>query len=361
MIMNTWCKAAYFWAAMLIAVAPLQAQTLKGAEAVVTVGWFGPLSGPVASLGEQNLKGIELAIRAFKADRIKLIVEDDQFTVKNSVSAYEKLKAERPLIVLSPTYNGVLALAPKADRDRVLIANSLDASSEIAKAGELTLGLGYYADGHGANFAKAISNHKAQRVAVFYNQGESFTQLIVNAFKDSYAGKIVLVEGYNPASSDFRASIIRMKRLNVDTVLLIGWDEAGLFVKQSNNVGFLPAIFGLASFTSPGFLSNAGKTSLDLYCLDWDSNSEEFQEIERLYKQQYGQAPSQPLFVALGYDAMTLVLKALERSGSPEEFQKNLFGISFKGLTGHYKLDSDGIVRGATSQNKVVKLSNLAY
>ena len=356
--MSRWYVIACLLGTIFIAIIPILAQNSDGAEATVTIGWFGPLSGPVASLGEQNLRGIELAIRAFKAARIRLITEDDTFSVKSSLSAYEKIKAESPLIVLSPTYNGVLALAPKADRDKVLVANSLDASSEIANAGEFILGLGYYADGHGAHFAKAISSHNAKRVAVFYNQGETFTQLIVDAFKESYAGNIVLVEGYNPSSSDFRASIIKMKRLNVDTVLLIGWDEAGLVVRQSNDVGFRPAIFGLASFTSPGFSSNAGQHSLDLFCLDWDSNSEEFQELERLYKAQYGQAPSQPLFVALGYDVMTLVLKALEMGRSTEEFQQNIFDVSFKGLTGYYKLDRDGIVRGVVSQNKIMKLSN---
>jgi branched-chain amino acid transport system substrate-binding protein len=355
--MNTRVLVALFLSVISLVTSKALAQSSAAQADVVTVGWFGPLSGPVASLGQQNLRGIELAIRDFAANRVRLLTEDDQFSVRNSFSAYEKLKAEKVFIMLSPTYNGVLALAPKADRDKILVANSLDASSEVAKAGEYVLGLGYYADGHGQNFARAISDHNAKRVAVFYNQGETFTQLIVNGFKEHYSGTIVLTEGYNPSSSDFRSSIVKMKSLNVDTVLLIGWDETGLFVRQANDAGFLPAVFGLASFTSPGFLSNAGRTKLEIYCLGWDPHSKQSQEIVRRYKNSYGEAPVEPLFVALGYDAMTLVLKALEKGSTVAEFQSNIYATSFKGLTGSYQLDRDGIVRGITSQNKVVRIN----
>jgi hypothetical protein len=48
----------------------------------------------------------------------------------------------------------------------------------------------------------------------------------------------VMIESYSPSSRDFRSSIIKMKNLKVDTVLLIGWDESGFFVRQSEDLGF---------------------------------------------------------------------------------------------------------------------------
>ena len=340
----------------VIVESPLKAQQKEAVVDAVAIGWFGPLSGPVASLGEQNLRGVQLAIKDFGAGRVKLLAEDDRFTAKDSLSAYEKLKSEKVFMMMSPTYNAVIALASKAGRDKILVANSLDASSEVANAGEYVLGLGYYADGHGNNFAQAILRHGASRVAVFYNQGETFTQLIVNAFKEKYPGNVVLIEGYDPSSTDFRTSITKMKNLNVDTVLLIGWDESGFFVRQSDTLGFTPSVFGLASFTSLGFLSNAGKSKLSLYYLGWDPQSKEYQEIVLRYKEQYGEAPSQPLFVALGYDAMTFVLKTLDRGLTPEQFRKNIYSTSFHGLTGNFQLDNDGIVRGITSQSRLFKV-----
>jgi len=322
----------------------------------VNVGWFGPLSGPVASLGEQNLRGVQLAIKDHGKGKINLRTEDDQFNAKNSLSAYEKLKTEGVSIMLTPTYNGVMALASKADNDKVFVVNSIDASSEIAKVGKYVFGIGYYADGHGTNFARKIEESKAKKVAVFYNQGETFTELIVNAFKDEFKGEIVLIEGYKSSSTDFRTSISKMKSLNVDTVLLIGWDETGFFVRQSTELGFTPKIFGLASFTSPGFLGNAGKTNIPIYYLGWDQESKEYKEIVRKYKEEYSSEPSQPLFVALGYDSMTFILKALEKGTKPEELYSNLFETSLTGLTGTLELDDDGIVRGITTQSRLFKV-----
>jgi ABC-type branched-subunit amino acid transport system substrate-binding protein len=297
-----------------------------------------------------------LAIKDYGNGRVNLLTEDDQFNAKNSISAYEKLKNQNVFMMLSPTYNGIIALAQRADKDKIFVANSIDSSSEIAKAGEYVLGIGYYADGHGANFARTIENSKASKVAVFYNQGETFTQLIVDAFKDKFKGNLVLVEGYKPGSSDFRTTISKMKNLGVDTVLLIGWDESGFFIRQSDELGFAPKLFGLASFTSAGFLNNAGKTKIPLYYLGWDQESNEYKEIVRKYKQEYGADPSQPLFVALGYDAGTFILKTLEKGTDPDEFRKNLFTSSVSGLTGQLNLDPDGIVRGITAQSKLFKV-----
>lgn len=322
-----------------------------------TIGWFGPLSGPVASLGEQNLRGAQLALKDFSNGTIKLITEDDQFTAKNSISAYEKLKNENVQIMLSPTYNAILALASRADKDKIFVVNSIDASSEIANAGEYVLGIGYYADGHGMNFARTIEQSHAKNVAVFYNQGETFTRLIVDAFVKEYKGTIGLVEGFKPSSNDFRTSISKMKSLNIDTVLLIGWDETGYFIKQSQELGFTPSVYGLASFTSTGFLKNAGKINIPTYYLGWDQESKQYKEIIKKYRQEFGDNPSQPLFVALGYDAMTYILKALEKSKDLNEFKDKLYTISFEGLTGNLSLDRDGIVRGITSQSKLFKVN----
>jgi len=322
----------------------------------ITIGWFGPLSGPVASLGEQNLRGIELAIKDHGNGHVNLLREDDQFTAKNSISAYEKLKTEHVFMMMTPTYNGVMALASTADKDKIFVANSIDSSSEIARAGDYVLGLGYYADGHGMNFARNIEASGAKKVAVFYNQGETFTQLIVDAFKQQHKGNISLVEGYKPDQTDFRTSISKMKDLGIDTVLLIGWDESGFFIKQSKALGFRPTVFGLASFTSPGFLANAGSTTIPMYYLGWDQDSPEYNDIVSKYQAEYKAVPSQPLFVALGYDAMTFILKTLDKSSDPEAFSKNLYQTTVQGLTGNMKLDGDGIVRGITAQSKLFKV-----
>ncbi len=341
---------------VIIIVVLLTQKTPTDTGEQVVVGWFGPLSGPVASLGEENLRGVELAIAEYGEGKIELRTEDDQFTVTSSLSAYEKLKAEGSSFMLSPTYNAIMALAPKADSDKRFVINSIDASSEIADAGEYVFGIGYYADGHGTNFARTIENTEAKKVAVLYNQGETFTQLIVNSFQDEFSGDLVLVEGYQPGATDFRTVVAKMKSLDVDTVLLIGWDEAGFFVKQSGELDFTPSVFGLASFTGPGFLANAGETDIPLYYLGWDQESKEYKEIVTKYEAAYGAAPAQPLFVALGYDAMTFVLKTLEKGHDAETFHKNLYKTTLRGLTGTLELDDDGIVRGITTQSKLFRV-----
>jgi ABC-type branched-subunit amino acid transport system substrate-binding protein len=147
-----------------------------------------------------------------------------------------------------------------------------------------------------------------------------------------------------------------MKSLGIDAVLLIGWDEAGFFIKQSNELGFIPTVFGLASFSSPGFINNAGQNSIPLYYLGWDQGSKEYKDIVKKYQAEYNSLPSEPLFVALGYDSMSFILKTLEKGSSSQEFGKNIYETSVVGLTGTLKLDRDGIVRGITAQSKIFRV-----
>ena len=69
---------------------------------VIKVGWIGPLTGPVAAVGIDNARGVELAVADLNAQggidgqRIELLLEDSTSSVDKAVQLYERMR-DRPL------------------------------------------------------------------------------------------------------------------------------------------------------------------------------------------------------------------------------------------------------------------------
>jgi branched-chain amino acid transport system substrate-binding protein len=339
-------------------------------EDVIKVGYTGPLSGPVSGLGIDNMKGIELAIDAINAQggingkQIELIVEDDTFQSAKLIITFEKLTSvDQVDVVLSSTYNGILSAASIADEKEVVLVNSMDSTQEIADAGEYVFGAGIYAELNGVHFAQVVANTFNQsKVALVYNNDEAFVTLIRNSFEDTYDdlnGTIVFEDTFGFATTDFRGTLQKIAQTNVTSVVLIGWDESGFFVKQAKELGLDLDVIGLATFTSAGFKNNAGNVT-GVNFLSWDPEDAGQKEIVRLYEGKYGSKPNNPLFVALGYDAMLAVADALSRGGDLHEAMYSVQDV--QGLTGILSMDEDGIVRSIDAQDTVFTiLANGAF
>jgi len=337
----------------------------RGDKGDILIGFVGPLSGPVSTLGIENLRGIELAVDdinergGINGRKVRLIVEDDQFQSVNTVNSFSKLtNIDGVSLVLSPTYNGILSLAEVAQQKKIPLVNSIDATEEIARAGDYVFAIGIYAEGHGSNFARFMFDDlKKTEAAIIYNNDESFVTLIKDRFINDYeekGGQVVVENSFSFSTTDFRTILLKLRQANIENVVLIGWDETGHFVKQANEMNMDLSIVGLATFTSEGFKANSGGITKGIYHLGWDTDSDEYRSFDSKYENKYNTKSNQLLFAALGYDAMNYILKAIERGG---EISKSLYDVpEFNGFTGPVVMSPDGIVRTINAQNSIFGL-----
>lgn len=154
--MNRW-KIILGGAAMLVAIGagcpsklPLEDDGVeKKGDAMrdtspIKIGWMGPLSGDAASLGKDALAAAQLAIEEVNAAggvngrMMELTVEDSQcsgnvaFHVGNKLIAFDQVQ----FIVGGICSGETLAVAPTAEKNRVIVFSGCSGSPEITTAGD---------------------------------------------------------------------------------------------------------------------------------------------------------------------------------------------------------------------------------
>lgn len=94
----------------------------------ISVGYIGPLSGPVAVLGQPVLTGLQLWFEGVNSQggiagkyKVKVLTEDHQNTEAQAVQKYGKQKADVVTIAMFGTHT-TKAVLPELRRDKVVIA-----------------------------------------------------------------------------------------------------------------------------------------------------------------------------------------------------------------------------------------------
>lgn len=320
----------------------------------VTLAWIGPLSGPVATLGLDNMHGVELAVKeinnlgGIKGRPLRLIVEDDAFETTKTLSAYENIVVRyQPVAVLSPTYNSVISLSDKAAQQKVVVIDSLDTSEEIAAAGDYVFGVGIYDEGIGYTISDFLTAKlRIKNVAILYNTEDPFMLLVKDAFTKRFEEEgehVVFAEAYKGDTTDFRTSLLKVRENKAEALFVLGWDETGYLLRQAKELGINIPTLAIDTVTSQNVITNAKDGIEGVYFTSWEARTPPARDFTTKFTQTYGKAPDQPLFAATGYDSVFVIAKALETS---EDLQSSLYTINLlEGVTGSLTMSPDGIVR----------------
>jgi len=339
----------------------------------IKIGWAGPLTSSEAILGVSNLRGVELAIDeinrqgGINGKRIELVVEDTQESPKLTMNAFMKMKdLDKVEAVLTTSYDGLFGMAPIADEEKFPVINSLDTSEEIAEIGYSIFAVGIYDEGIGYTIADFVEGElQEEKVAIIYYNG-AFFQLVKDSFTEKFeesGGEVVFSEAYEPESTDFRYILVKLKSKGINTFVFLGYDEAGLLIRQAKELGLDGNFIGIDTVTSSGFLENAGGAEEGMYFTFWKMEGNPVAEkVLAEYIVKYGEEPEAEIFTATGYDAMMVLAEAL-RSEKP--LQQALYEVEdVPSITGNLSMSEDGVVRSIKeymfqiNNGEFVRLSN---
>ncbi|MBM4028797.1 MAG: hypothetical protein FJ280_25895, partial [Planctomycetes bacterium] len=105
-------------------------------DQAVVIGVVAPLTGDGATYGASMRRGFDLAFQ--HEPSVRLIYEDSKFSPREGVSAINKLiSADKVQVVLGEAASGVtLAMAPVAERNRVILFSSISTSDNLRTAGQ---------------------------------------------------------------------------------------------------------------------------------------------------------------------------------------------------------------------------------
>ncbi len=332
---------------------------IKKEPVVIKIGAILVLTGPDAKAGESARKGIKMATEEINADggvrnkKIKVIYEDDAGEPQKSVSAFKKLVSiEKVPAVIGPMWSScVLAVAPIAEKNKVVVLSPTASNPKITYAGDYIFRNTYSDAIEGAKTAEfAYKELHYSNAAILYvnnDYGMGLKNAFENKFK-SLGGKIILSEAYDPKTSDFRTMIAKVKQKKPDFVYLVGYSEMGQILKQAYEMEVNLPVISCVMFEISDILKIAGKAAEGVIyaypSYDPEKGGSTTIKFAQKFKKKYGIFPDPE--AAFSYDAMKILALAMEKGGvSSEKIKDTLYTIkNYNGVSGKTSFDKNGDV-----------------
>lgn len=317
----------------------------------INIGFIAGLSGTFSPYGEMMRDGAILAMEEINASgsqkKVKLIIQDNNSEIKNSVSAYKNIHGSISSFI-SGGSGVVLGLAPLANADEVVLLNVSALNPDIRNAGDYVFSNINDATVEVSAMASFIKNSGINNVAVLYQDdsaGSSAKDVFVKSF-ESLHGNILSSDAFLGKASDVHAQLLKIKQLHTEGVYVPGYPEnIALILKQAHELGITTKWFSV-NVEDKKLIDIAGSASEGLIytstSFDSTSNDPDVARFVTHFKKRFGVVPT--VYAATAYDGVKLLAEAGNKVGdNGTEIKKYLYGVkNWNGVSGITSFDSTG-------------------
>lgn len=332
---------------------------------VIKIGYIGPVSGPAAVLGVDAVATLEILADqindsgGINGKRIEIVVEDDQYVPTKTLSAYSKLTSfdDIELLIVS-SYGGLFSLANRAEHDHAVIIDPLDCDRQIAELGENIFCIAKDDDEIGYVLADYAIAQGKKKAGVLHTTADNFMPYVKDAFIRRFKekGGSVQTENYLATDSDFKTPLMKLAQSEV--LVLLGYDELGIAMKQARDLGLNAPFIGTATVTSPPLQEtakgNAEGTVFPFWKLDPTKSNPEIELFQKRFQEKMGRKPIVDMFTYAAYDTMQILTKKIlpnvtanNKPSRVEQIKNNLLQIKdFPGVSGTLTMDQSGKITG---------------
>lgn len=326
----------------------------------IKIGWIGPLSGQYASYGKMVKAGTDIALEEINASggingkELVILYEDDQLEPKNGVAAFNKLVSlnKVPVVIQAAGSNVMLAQAPIAERQKVVLISPTCTNPKITYAGDYVFRIAPSDTYQGKVIAElAYNDLNAKKAAVLYinnDYGVGLKDVFISNFKE-LGGVLTNSEGFAPGTNDFRTILGKIRDSKPDVVFLSSlYQEAALILKQAKELGISIQFLGGDGCFSPELIARAGNSAEGMIVINmhWnpDSNEPIVKKFISKFKEKEKQDPE--VYAALGYDCLRVVAHSIKKAEQEySTIQKALSSVvDLSGVTGPTIFDKNGDV-----------------
>jgi len=330
-------------------------QATSNTQEILNIGFIGPLTGNLASLGVDMRNAVLLFLDenpVFAGRKVELVAEDDMCDPSKAVTAANKLiSSDKVQVILLHSCSGsYLAVAPIANANKVVIFSSVSTSPEITLAG------GDF------GFRNAPSDELASTVLIDYistkykkiailSENTDFAQAYRQKIIDKSKVKgleVVFDEVFNPDTTDFKTSLTKMKESEPEVFLNFanGGVTGGLITKQKYELAINVPEIGTDIMTSKEYLDTAKEASNGeiIAMTSADESKVSVQDFLNKFKVKFGQESTAKAYAVLAYDSIVIMKNAIENVGyDASEIKEWLYTMpEYDGLAGKTKFDSNG-------------------
>lgn len=352
------------------------AQTIK-------IGIVQALSGApaIVDFGESYLQGNQLAFKEYNSSspkrKIELVVYNDEANPQKAVSVVQRLVShDRVSVIVGTASSGnVAAFAPMLQQAKIPLmagpAISTDLTTKFIEQKpsyifRCSMVEKYQVD---AMLDWGVKNFK--RIGLIHGTTGygMFAAGEIQKGMKSRGAELIAIESVAPSVTDLTPQTLNMKNAGAELVLMFN-DSPELMYRAMAKVAYKPVIAGNWALSSKMILSIVGKEAIEGTVMGQalDLADPKAKDFDVKMRNEFGDKYRWPVVASLGYDAMRLVLQAVDTAGSDSALiQKALEGISgFKAVSGtpsapfsqkdHECLDPENVFLGVWRDGQVVKL-----
>lgn len=326
------------------------------AQEAIDIAAIYALTGPAAGANAYALRGVGYAVDevnkqgGISGKKINLFMLDNQSTPIGSTLAAKQAAAARVVAIVGPDWSShSLAVARVAQDIGIPMISSLSTNPEVTKVGDYIFRICFNDDFQGrviARFARHDLN--ASTAVIFVDVTSDYSLKLSEIFRENFeqsGGRVLLELEYKLKQHQFDEEIEKAVKASADVIFIPGHDESGLIAKKLQDAGTSSIFIGGDGWSTPVFLKKGGsELRRGYYSTHWSADLDTAQSRAFIKKYKINsQDPDDNM--ALGYDAMTLLADAIQRSGTLD--RKRIRDAiantrSFKGVTGTISFNENG-------------------
>jgi branched-chain amino acid transport system substrate-binding protein len=329
----------------------------NAAGGAIKVGAILPMTGDISVYGTATANAINLAIDQInaaggvKGQKIQLFLEDDQNLPEKSVDAFNKLASQEKVDVIigSVASKCTLAIAPLAQKAGIPLITTASTNEKVTQSGDFIFRTCFIDPYQGSVCAKfATDNMKKTKAAIMFDNGNDYSKGLASTFEESFAkfgGKITAKEAYSLNDQDYSAIIAKIKATSPEVIFIPDYyGKDALIASQIRAAGMTDVIL-LGGDGWDGIVGKGGAEAAGSYFSNHytpDSTDAAVVKFVTDYKAKFnGEEPN--ALAALGYDALQIVAKAVEKAGGTDKAKVRDAMAATDGdfVTGHIKYDAN--------------------
>ncbi len=314
----------------------------------VKIGLGLPLTGPLAFLGNEFLKGSQLAAEEVNkaggilgGRKIELVVRDHKGIPAEGVTLAKRLIAEDKVAIIDidlPSSTNI-AVHVVSKEQKVVQLSSYAFAPDVSDKGHpyhfrVCTRAESIAAVLGGYLATLPNNKKIAMVAPNDDYGRGDLGTLIAFFKKAGKPEVVYEAYYERNQTDFNTILLKMKSLNPDCYYInVRWPASAIALQQMEDLAMLKGKYLSSSvnFYNKELAKRVGPLMEGAsMSVAWAPvfKDEESQKLVKAYRAKYGDDPNDS--VSLGWSPIMVAAMGIEKAGTDKDQEK--IRLAIKGL-----------------------------
>ena len=311
------------------------------------VGVIAPLTGHVATYGQDLKKGIDIAFE--EEPDFKVFYQDSKAQAVTGLNAMRQLRKTRGInfFIGDATTTVTLLIAEEAQNNKTPLLVPIASGNDIRNKGDYVFMNCPRNEKQSIAAAKFIAeNLNLKRVGIIHQQipyGVELSEKFVEELK-KYGIEPLFNESFQDAQTGLRNIIVRAREANPEIIFIpMEYESAALVLRQCKEQGLACDFIGTDGAYSEKLVELAGNAAEGFYftMFPLNTDSEYYKEFETKFKAKYNAVPN--VFSCYGYESARNMITAIKNTdGTPEAVKNYFYNNEFDSFTGKLKFDETG-------------------